>query len=121
MLQENNVNLEEDKIEGVTWLDKEEKLKIENFLLGAVYCWCNNQGEKWFSARDFLSKENSSWIGTPLIVLNEKHKKDGKEEKYCKEEAGKEAGRLLKETLYYNTRHFETRTGDNIREYRWIK
>lgn len=94
----------------------DEKDAICKFLQGAVYCWCNNNPNQWFSMRDFMGGANHFWQGTPLYKLFEK---TGNEQV-----AGQAAGRLLKKVIGKDKRHFDTRMVEKgnhtIREYKWI-
>jgi hypothetical protein len=107
------------EIRDVTGISEQEKQKIIDFLQGAVYCWCNNKKDDWFSARDFLGGENYYWQGTPLITLYEKHQKKGKDWETSAKDAGKDAGWLLKRVIDRDKRSFETKEEDLIRKYRW--
>ena len=89
------------------------------FLQGAVYCWCKNRKDEWFAARDLLGGDNYYWQGTPLMPLYTYYL-NGNEDNhdYAVEEAGKAAGRLLKEVLINDKRTFATEEG-YTRMYRW--
>ena len=89
------------------------------FLQGAVYCWCKNRKDEWFAARDLLGGDNYYWQGTPLMPLYTYYL-NGNEDNhdYAVEEAGKAAGRLLKEVLINDKRTFATQAGYTHR-YRW--
>jgi len=102
------------QIRSVKWLseEKEKENAIYSFLQGAVYCWCNNNPNKWFSMRDFMGGTNSYWQGTPLMALYEKHK-DVKA-------AGQDAGKLLKKVINDDKRHFKTKKEERIRKYKWV-
>lgn len=97
---------------------------IEAYLQGAVYCWCNTNGDEPFTARDFLGGENYYWQGTPLIVLYEYYSQfaNGNDD-YAIREAGKAAGRILKKVLKRDKRYFETekKEGSLSRTYWWRK
>ena len=98
----------------------EEQLRLMRaFLQGAVYCWCKNRRDEWFAARDLLGGDNYYWQGTPLLPLYNYYL-DGNNDNhdYAVEEAGKVAGRLLKEVLINDKRTFETKEG-YTRMYRW--
>ena len=98
----------------------EEQLRLMRaFLQGAVYCWCKNRKDEWFTARDLLGGDNYFWQGTPLYALYT-HYLEGNIENhdYAVEEAGKAAGRLLKEVLINDKRTFATEEG-YTRRYRW--
>ena len=100
------------EVRSVSGLSKEEKSAIYSFLQGAVYCWCNNNPNKWFSMRDFMGGTNFYWQGTPLYRLFEKTD-DVKA-------AGKAAGWLLKKVIERDKRHFETKKEELIRKYKWV-
>ena len=99
---------------------EKEKSAIYSFLQGAVYCWCNNNPNKWFSMRDFMGGNNSDWKGTPLEALYNKHKDSGKTIDQAIEAAGKDSGWLLKNVIDRDKRHFETKTEEVIRKYKWV-
>lgn len=105
----------------VNGFDERQLMLMKAFLQGAVYCWCKNRKNEWFAARDLLGGDNYYWQGTPLLALFE-HYRAGREDQdsiqYAIEEAGKAAGRLLKEVLINDKRTFETQSG-YARTYRW--
>jgi len=117
----------EDKEEEERWEKKTEEEKesekakkyICNFLQGAVYCWCKNRKDEWFSMRDLMGGDNFYWEETPLMALFEKHKALGKDDESAMKEAGKESGWLLKHVIDKDKREFETKKEDLIRKYRW--
>jgi hypothetical protein len=111
--------IEKSEIREVNGISKEEKQRIIDFLHGAVYSWCNNNKDTWFSARDFLGRDNYFWQGTPMIVLYEKHQASGKKWEDSFKQAGKEAGWLLKKVIGADKRNFETKKIEQIRKYRW--
>ena len=102
-------------------ITNEEKQRIIDFLQGAIYDWCKNKPDEWFSMRDLMGGENYHWEGTPLFVLYEKHLGRGKEMDSAIEDAGKDSGWLLKWVINKDNREFETKTEELIRKYRWIK
>lgn len=75
--------------------------------------------DEWFAARDHLGGDNYYWQGTLLMPLYDYYL-NGNEDNhdYAVEEAGKAAGRLLKEVLINGKRTFETEEG-YTRMYRW--
>ena len=79
-------------VRDVHGINEEQKTRIRDVLQGAVYCWCKNRPDEWFSMRDLMGGENYYWEGTPLIALYEKHH----EEDDAVERAGKDSGWLLK-------------------------
>ena len=38
------------EIRSVTGISSDEEKDIMNFLQGAVYCWCKNHKDEWFSS-----------------------------------------------------------------------
>ena len=93
--------------------------QMRAFLQGAVYCWCKNHKDEWFAARDLLGGDNYFWQGTPLYALYT-HYLEGNIDNhdYAVEEAGKAAGRLLKQVLINDKRIFDTQEG-YTRMYIW--
>lgn len=108
-------------IRDVHGITDDEKLRIFYFLQGAVYSWCKNRPGEWFSMRDLMGGENYYWEGTPLLVLYEKHKNNGKEWEAAVKDAGKDSGWLLKKVISKDDRHFETKKEELIRKYRWLR
>ena len=97
-----------------------QKQSIKDFLQGAVYCWCKNRKNEWFSVRDLMGGENYDWKGTPLFPLWQKRADKGWDDEEAIKEAGKEVGWLLKSVLQKDQRNFETIKEELIRKYRWI-
>lgn len=108
------------KIIGVKDITVTEKQRIYDFLQGAIYCWCKNRSDEWFTVRDLMGGENFDWKGTPLIVLFDKYKKRGKSNAYSVIEAGKDAGKIAKKVMNDDNREFQTEKG-YVRRYRWNK
>ncbi len=108
---------EKSQVRRVNGISVEETLRINDFLQGAVYCWCKNKKGDWFSLRDLMGGDNFYWQGTPLMPLYHKHESD-KEDPV--KEAGKDAGWLLKSVLNSDKREFESKKENLIRNYRWI-
>ncbi|MEI8202454.1 MAG: hypothetical protein WCH34_05550 [Bacteroidota bacterium] len=108
------------EIRDVLGITDEEKKSIIDFLQGAVYCWCKNKPNEWFSMRDLMGGDNYYWDGTPLIALYEKHINKGKDAETSVEDAGKDSGWLLKRVTNDDVRVFETKKEDLIRKYLWI-
>ncbi len=102
---------EEAIIKAVNGLLKEQEQSIRDFLQGAVYCWCKNRKEEWFAARDLLGGENYHWQGTPMFALYEKS--------HDEEQAGKDAGWLLKSVIKEDKRTFKTKKEGLVRQYCW--
>jgi hypothetical protein len=108
------------QIRSVKGILNEEIERIKNFLQGAIYCWCKNKKEKWFSLRDLMGRDNFYWQGTPLLALYEKHLKKGKSSKKAITDAGKDCGWILKKVIHNDKRKFETKKADLIRNYKWV-
>ncbi|WP_167883996.1 cell division protein SepF [Leptospira wolffii] len=108
------------EIREVSDLTGEQKQRIYDFLQGAVYSWCKNRKNEWFSMRDLMGGENTDWDGTPLYELYLKHL--NKKSNDPVKEAGKDSGWLLKKVLHRDMRKFDARDGDGlIREYHWVE
>lgn len=104
-------------VKGVSNKDLE---KISDFLQGAVYCWCKNRKEEWFSLRDLMGGDNFYWAGTPLLPLYDEHERKGKSSEDAIRDAGKDCGWILKKVIFDDKRSFETKKEDLIRKYKWI-
>ncbi len=104
-------------LRNVSGLTELESISIRIFLQGAVYCWCKNRRDEWFSLRDLMGGDNFYWEGTPLFALYRKH--EGVSADPVKS-AGQDGGWMLKQMISEDARVFETREGPMIREYRWI-
>ena len=111
----------DDSIREVTGITTEEKHDIINFLQGAVYCWCKNRRDEWFSLRNLMGGENFDWNGTPLLALYHKHINNGHNSDVSIEKAGKDAGWILKKVIKNDIRNFDTAKKSLIRNYRWKK
>ena len=109
------------EIRKVKGISSDEIQRVYDYLQGAVYCWCKNNPDKWFSARDFLGGDNFDWTGTPMIVLFNKHINKGKTTENAISDAGKDAGWILKKVIDDDQRNFETKKENLIRKYRWKK
>lgn len=105
------------EVRKVSRISPEEERDIMNFLQGAVYCWCKNRKDEWFSLRDLMGGENYYWDNTPMYKLWKKHEKLGKDDSV--QDAGKDAGWILKKVIKEDKRKFETKEEDMIRKYRW--
>lgn len=105
------------RIREVQGLTADQKARIRDFLQGAVYCWCKNRPEEWFSLRDLMGGANYHWDGTPLLLLYQKHHPAAD----AVERAGRDGGWLLKKVISDDLRTFETREAEMIRQYRWIQ
>lgn len=108
-------------IRDVSGITKEEKQRIRDFLQGAVYCWCKNRPDEWFSMRDLMGGENFHWEGTPLFVLYQKHDNNGKDSETAIKDAGKDSGWLLKSVIRQDARQFDDIKEELIRKYRLVR
>src|SRR5574344_1122657 len=102
--------IETSEIRNVYGITKEQEEKICSFLQGAVYCWCKNRPDEWFSMRDLMGGENYYWEETPLIALYEKHQ--NKETAIA--DAGKDSGWLLKKVISDDKRSFHTKKEEEL-------
>lgn len=110
------------EIRNVKNLNFNEKQRIFDFLQGAVYCWCKNRPNEWFSMKDLMSEENSNWDQTPLVYLLNKHKRMWDDNNKIIDEASKDSGWLLKKVINDDNRLFQTKKiklGKEIRQYKW--
>lgn len=98
-------------IREVHGISEKQKQRIIDFLQGAVYCWCKNRKDEWFAARDLIGGDNFFWEGTPMFALFEKSKDV--------EQAGKDAGWLLKKVLNEDKRTYESSSDGRVKQYRW--
>ena len=105
------------EIQGIS---DDEKARIQDFLQGAVYCWCKNRKNEWFSMRDLMGGDNFHWEGTPLIALYAKQRTAGVPDPEAAERAGRESGWLLKRVIFQDRRSFETKEEEQIRKYQWV-
>jgi hypothetical protein len=65
---------------------------------------------------------NLHWDGTPMQVLYEKHRNQGKSDDDAFDAAAKDGGWLLKRLINDDKREFETKAEEKQpRKYRWLK
>ncbi len=96
------------QIKEATGICKCETAAIKHFLQGAIYCWCKNINQnEWFSLSELMGGKNFYWEGTPLMCLYTKHEKKGSENPV--NQAGIDAGWLLKAVVNNDSRKFETK------------
>jgi len=106
------------EIREVSGISDQQLNDIMKFLQGAVYCWCKNRPDEWFSIRDLMGGENFFWQGTPLYCLYEKHENNSNDPV---KSAGIDSGWLLKKVIHLDKREFESRDGEMIKQYLWIQ
>jgi hypothetical protein len=108
------------RVRDVRGLTARQKRRIRDFFQGAVYCWCKNHPNEWFSLRDLMGGVNYHWDGTPLLPLYQKYYPAYPDADAVKK-AGHDGGCLLKRVLRDDRRMFETRKAAMIRQYRWVR
>lgn len=108
------------EVREVQVLTNQQKASIREFLQGAVYCWCKNRKDEWFSMRDLMGGDNYEWEGTPLFDLYAKQTSKGVLGEAAVDQAGKDGGWLLKRVISDDKRNFETKKEEQIRKHRWI-
>lgn len=104
-------------VKGIT---EAEKTSIMAFMQGAVYSWVKNRKDETFAVRDLVGGENFDWDGTPLVVLYEKHVRQGKSNAEAIEAAAKDLGWLTKTVLAQDKRTFIPTKAGLVSHYRWI-
>lgn len=108
------------EVRDVHGISLQQKMRICDYLQGAVYCWCKNRKDEWFSMRDLMGGENFQWQGTPLYALYKKQVTAGVLGQEATTGAGKDSGWLLKRVISEDLRQFETKKEELIRKYRWV-
>lgn len=109
-----NLNKKTDLIKN---LSSENRQRIEDFLLGAVYSWNMCKHDTPFSLRALMGGKNFDWEGTPLYILYkiyanrkdlDKQPEELKEEinRKCISAAGRFAGRILSKVVEKSCRNF---------------
>lgn len=111
----------ESEVREVYEITNEQKQSIIDFLQGAVYCWCKNRPDEWFSMRNLMGGDNFNWKGTPLFTLYKKHRNNRRNNQQAIDLAGKDSGWLLKRVISDDNRKFETKKEEQIRKYLWIR
>lgn len=106
------------RIVNIRGIKDDERARAQDFLQGAVYCWCKNRPAEWFSLRDLMGGANNDcWAGTPLIPFYNKHAAAADAVK----RAGQDCGRLLLAVINADFREFKTRLAERNRQYCWIQ
>lgn len=108
-------------IQNVNGLSPFETALAKAYLQGCVYGWCKNNGTSPFRAQFFLGGDNYFWQCTPMFAVYTKRVAFYNGDcDLAAEQAGKDAGWLLKDVLKQDKRSFRTWTGeDGFRWYEW--
>lgn len=107
------------KVKAVTGITPQQRDRICDFVQGAVYSWCKNRPQEWFSMRDLMGGDNGVWLGTPLDALFQKHRLAGKSQEKAEKSAGIDSGWLLKRVLDSDRRDFDSKRAERITKYLW--
>lgn len=92
---------------------------IKIYIQGAVYSFCKNNPNSWFSVRTLFGGENTDWSNTPLNKIYNYHIKEQSNNPL--QSSAIDVGRLLKSVLADDkTRVFEMRKGFKTSEYRQV-
>lgn len=97
-------------------LSANQRQRIKDFIQGAVYCYCKNNPNQYFAAKDLFGGENYNWEGTALIDLYNWHEQKDSSDPVGM--AGKDIGWLLLDVIIEDKREFELRE-NHTHEYRW--
>lgn len=103
--------IKDNKIISVTIVNYEEKQKIITFFDDIITKWLTQRNNEWFCINDLLDfglGQHKNWKGTPLQVLHDNYIISGKTEEQAHTQAGKDAGKLLKETVHKRIEQFGT-------------
>lgn len=117
----NNPTSKDNYIQNVSGLSPLETAMAKAYLQGCVYGWCKNNGTRPFRAQFFLGGDNYFWQCTPMFAVYTKRIAFYHGDcDLASEQAGKDAGWLLKDVIKNDKRHFRTWTGDDgFRWYAW--
>ncbi|MBP3449373.1 MAG: hypothetical protein J6K22_02805 [Spirochaetaceae bacterium] len=99
-------------ITNVRIVDNKEKQKIITFFDDIITKWLTDRNNEWFCINDLLDfgiEQHKDWNGTPLQVLRDNYINSGKTEEQAHTQAGKDAGKLLKETVHLRQENFDTK------------
>ena len=108
-----------EKLRDVKIVNNVIKNDIQNFLKGAVYCWCKNRNNEPFSLQSLMGGDNFYWQGTPLYKLYQEKAKVDKSKAI--EEAAKSAGWLLKKVLAEDKHRYYEVVKGYVNSYRCVK
>lgn len=110
-------------------ISQPEQEKIEKFLQGCVYAWCNTKKEEAFCAANFVGGTNKDWKGTPPHTLFnsrlEQYRREYPQESEKQinarafDQAGKDLGWILKNVLIKDKRTFNTQKEFHSAYYIW--
>ena len=108
-----------EKLRDVKIVNDIVKNDIQNFLKGAVYCWCKNKKNERFSLQSLMGDDNFYWQGTPLYKLYQE--KANVDKSKAVEEAAKCAGWLLKKVLAEDKHRYYEIVEGYVNFYRCVK
>ena len=111
-------------------ISQSEQEKIEAFLQGCVYTWCNiHEKPPKFCAADFVGGTNKEWKGTPPYTLfssrfdqyQREYPQESEEQINARafDQAGIDLGWILKSVLIKDKRSFTTHEGFHSAYYTW--
>ena len=110
-------------------ISETEMKKIQDYLQGCVYTWCNKKGKEAFCAADFVGGTNKKWKGTPPHTLFssrfEQYRREYPQEseeqinRRATDQAGKDLGWILKNVLIKDKRTFNTQKEFHSAYYSW--
>lgn len=110
-------------------ISKTEMKKIQDYLQGCVYTWCNKKGKEPFCAADFVGGSNKDWKGTPPHTLfssrleqyRREYSQESEEQIVARafDQAGIDLGWILKSVLIKDKRSFTTHEGFHSAYYTW--
>lgn len=109
-----------DVVRSVVGLSDDDEKQISAFIQGAVYCWVKNKKGERFALRDLVGGENTIWKTTPLEVLYTRQISLGKTSQDAHDQAGKDAGWILKKVLRDDEREFESSKEALVSHYKWV-
>ena len=104
--------IRDNRIINVKIVNNTDKQAIILYLDQIITNWINQNSNEWFCINDLLDfgiGQHKDWNGTPLQVLYDNYINSGKTEEQAHTQAGKDAGKLLKETVHNRIDQFDTK------------
>lgn len=112
--------MKEDALRPVPGLARTDQIRIKAFLQGAVYCWCANRPDEWFTLRELLGEPAQWGESTPLRALIVKHLMT-KPREVALTAAARDGACILQEAMFEDARLFESMQDAVARKYRWVR